>query len=135
MRDICQRWKITELALFGSVLRDDFRPDSDVDVLVDFAPDAELSFTHWLGMEEELERLNAEAHELEEQVSQIPADATHLVVSAGGNNALDQSGVLSMTAVPELQTFSSFQSAGSADQYVRKDLQNVPAGVHSQLSA
>lgn len=35
----CQRGRITSLALFGSVLRDDFRPDSDVDVLVVFAPD------------------------------------------------------------------------------------------------
>lgn len=32
----CQRWKVSELALFGSVLRDDFRPDSDIDVLVEF---------------------------------------------------------------------------------------------------
>jgi predicted nucleotidyltransferase len=31
--DFCQPWKITEFALFGSVLRDDFRPDSDIDVL------------------------------------------------------------------------------------------------------
>jgi len=41
--EFCRRWKITELALFGSVLRDDFRPDSDVDVLVTFAPDAPWS--------------------------------------------------------------------------------------------
>jgi uncharacterized protein len=40
--DYCQRWKITKMELFGSVLRDDFRPDSDVDVLVTFTPDA-----HW----------------------------------------------------------------------------------------
>ena len=39
----CQKWKIVEFSLFGSVLRDDFRPDSDVDVLVSFAPDAEWS--------------------------------------------------------------------------------------------
>jgi predicted nucleotidyltransferase len=38
--DFGRRWKITELALFGSVLRDDFRPDSDIDVLVTFADDA-----------------------------------------------------------------------------------------------
>jgi predicted nucleotidyltransferase len=36
--EFCQRWHITELSLFGSVLRDDFRPDSDVDVLVEFEP-------------------------------------------------------------------------------------------------
>ena len=35
--EFCQRWKITEFALFGSVLRNDFRSDSDVDVLVTFA--------------------------------------------------------------------------------------------------
>jgi predicted nucleotidyltransferase len=36
----CERWKITEFALFGSILRPEFRPDSDVDVLVSFAPDS-----------------------------------------------------------------------------------------------
>jgi hypothetical protein len=38
----CQRWHITEFALFGSVLRDDFGPDSDIDVLVAFASDSDL---------------------------------------------------------------------------------------------
>ena len=36
--EICSRWGICRLALFGSVLRDDFRPDSDVNVLVEFKP-------------------------------------------------------------------------------------------------
>lgn len=40
--NFCQRWNVIELALFGSVLRDDFRQDSDIDVLVTLAPD-----THW----------------------------------------------------------------------------------------
>jgi uncharacterized protein len=53
----CRKWKITELALFGSVLRDDFRPDSDVDVLVSFAPDAQWSLVDHVGMEEELSEL------------------------------------------------------------------------------
>ncbi|HEY9906912.1 MAG TPA: nucleotidyltransferase domain-containing protein [Thermosynechococcaceae cyanobacterium] len=35
----CQHWHIIKLSLFGSVLRDDFRPDSDVDVLVEFQPE------------------------------------------------------------------------------------------------
>jgi len=52
--EFCRRWKITELALFGSVLRDDFRPDSDVDVLVTFAPEAEWSLFDHVTMEEEL---------------------------------------------------------------------------------
>ena len=53
----CQRWKITELALFGSVLREDFRPDSDVDVLVTFSPDSDWGVEHLLDMKEELEAL------------------------------------------------------------------------------
>jgi predicted nucleotidyltransferase len=55
--DFCQRWKITEFALFGSVLRDDFRPDSDIDVLVTFAPDAEWSLFDHMHAEEELSQL------------------------------------------------------------------------------
>ena len=36
--NLCQRWQIQEFALFGSVLREDFRPDSDIDVLITFLP-------------------------------------------------------------------------------------------------
>lgn len=43
--DLCRRWKITELALFGSALRDDFRPESDVDVLVTFASEARWGYS------------------------------------------------------------------------------------------
>lgn len=39
----CQRWGIIELALFGSALRHDFGPNSDIDLLVTFAPDADLT--------------------------------------------------------------------------------------------
>ncbi len=52
--EFCRRWKITELALFGSVLRDDFRPDSDVDLLVTFAPDSKWSLFDHVDMEDEL---------------------------------------------------------------------------------
>jgi len=53
----CRKWKVTELALFGSVLREDFRPDSDVDVLVSFTPDAGWSLFDIVRMEEELSAL------------------------------------------------------------------------------
>ena len=53
----CRRWQITELALFGSVLRDDFRQDSDVDVLVRFHPTARHSLFDLGHMEEELARI------------------------------------------------------------------------------
>lgn len=53
----CQRWRIAELDLFGSVLRDDFRPDSDVDVMVVFESGVRWSFEDLLRMREELERI------------------------------------------------------------------------------
>jgi predicted nucleotidyltransferase len=53
----CRKWKIREFAFFGSVLRDDFRPDSDVDVLVTFSKDANWSSYEWIDMIDELERL------------------------------------------------------------------------------
>ena len=50
----CQRWQITELALFGSVLRDDFNPSSDLDFLVTFSPDAKIGLTEVDEIEKEL---------------------------------------------------------------------------------
>jgi uncharacterized protein len=55
--ELCKRWKITELALFGSVLSDDFRPDSDVDVLVTFDPDANWSLFDLVELKAELKTL------------------------------------------------------------------------------
>ena len=55
--EFCQRWKITEFSLFGSVLRDDFRPDSDIDVLITFAPDAKRGLLTLAKMKYELEDL------------------------------------------------------------------------------
>lgn len=52
--DFCRKWQVTEFALFGSVLRDDFRPDSDVDVLVSFAPHARYSLFDLVEMQDEL---------------------------------------------------------------------------------
>ncbi|HEV7488839.1 MAG TPA: nucleotidyltransferase family protein [Thermoanaerobaculia bacterium] len=54
LRDFCQRWKVTEFSLFGSVVRDDFGPESDVDVLVTFAPQARRSLFDMVHMEDEL---------------------------------------------------------------------------------
>jgi predicted nucleotidyltransferase len=52
--DFCQKWQIRELSLFGSVLREDFRSDSDIDVLVSFAPGAMWGF-EVVDMQDELE--------------------------------------------------------------------------------
>ncbi len=53
MIELCDRWKIVELALFGSVLRDDFRPDSDVDLLLTFAPGVVWSLFDWMDLQQE----------------------------------------------------------------------------------
>lgn len=55
--DFCRRWRVTELALFGSILRDDFRPDSDVDVLVTFEPEAPWSLWDLTAMRQELQEI------------------------------------------------------------------------------
>ncbi|MGC8857460.1 MAG: nucleotidyltransferase family protein [Anaerolineae bacterium] len=55
--EFCRRWKIKEFSIFGSALREDFRPDSDVDVLVAFEPEVHWHFEHWLEMTRELEAL------------------------------------------------------------------------------
>jgi hypothetical protein len=52
--EFCRRNHIRRLALFGSVLRDDFGPDSDVDVLVEFEPGARVGLMRLAGMEIEL---------------------------------------------------------------------------------
>ena len=52
--EFCRGWKITELALFGSVLRDDFRPDSDIDVLVPFSDDCGHSLFELAQIQEQL---------------------------------------------------------------------------------
>jgi len=57
LADFCERWRITELAFFGSVLRDDFDDASDLDILVAFAPDAAWSLLDHVQMEQELEAL------------------------------------------------------------------------------
>ena len=56
LQNFCRKWNILELSLFGSVLLDDFRPESDIDVLVTFAGDSEHTFDLAL-MEKELESI------------------------------------------------------------------------------
>jgi uncharacterized protein len=53
----CQKWKITEFSLFGSVLTEEFRPDSDVDVLVGFETDTHWTLFDLVHMEDDLKRI------------------------------------------------------------------------------
>lgn len=55
--EFCHQWQVTEFALFGSVLRDDFRLDSDIDVMVQFHPDAHPTFCTLDQMEAELKTI------------------------------------------------------------------------------
>jgi hypothetical protein len=57
IRSFCQRHGVRKLALFGSVLRPDFDSDSDIDVLVEFAPATRVGFFELYDMEQELSRL------------------------------------------------------------------------------
>ena len=53
----CDHWQVAELALFGSILRDDFHSDSDIDVLVAYRPHAQRGLLEKVAMKEELESL------------------------------------------------------------------------------
>lgn len=57
IRDFCERNEIIKLSLFGSVLRDDFTPESDVDFLVELAPDARVGLLGFARIENELSDL------------------------------------------------------------------------------
>jgi uncharacterized protein len=65
--EFCRKWRIVELSLFGSVLRHDFRPDSDVDILVRFEDAAPWSLMDFGEMQEELERILGRAVDLVEK--------------------------------------------------------------------
>src|SRR5579864_4525453 len=66
--DFCRQWRVMELSLFGSVLRDDFRPDSDIDVLVTFAADAPWSLLDLVTMRDHLRQiLGREVHLVEQE--------------------------------------------------------------------
>jgi hypothetical protein len=69
IEEFCRRWKITELAVFGSALRDDFGPESDLDFLVTFAPDETWTLLDLIGMEQELEGLFGREVDLVERIS------------------------------------------------------------------
>lgn len=53
----CEHWGVTEFSLFGSVLRDDFRPKSDIDVMLVIKPDAPIGLFELIEMQLELEKL------------------------------------------------------------------------------
>ncbi|MDE2999499.1 MAG: nucleotidyltransferase family protein [Gemmatimonadota bacterium] len=85
INDFCCRWRITELAAFGSVLRGDFEKDSDVDLLVSFTPGADHSLLDMVQMQEELT-----------EILQRPVD---LIEEQGLRNPFRRKGILSTKEV------------------------------------
>lgn len=57
LKAFCRKWKVRQLWLFGSVLREDFGPESDVDVMVEFAPDARWDLLDMVAAEQELSQI------------------------------------------------------------------------------
>ena len=57
IKAFCRKWRVKEFSLFGSALRDDFRPDSDVDVLVELQPGHGLDLYDWVDMIDELRQM------------------------------------------------------------------------------
>ena len=57
IKQLCRKYQVKELSLFGSSLRDDFQEDSDIDILVEFEPDAHIGFLKLTGLRNELSDL------------------------------------------------------------------------------
>ena len=57
LAELCRRYQVRELSVFGSAARGEMRPDSDIDLLVEFLPDADVSLIEHAGLMLDLERL------------------------------------------------------------------------------
>ena len=78
----CRKWKVREFSLFGSVLREEFRPESDVDVLVSFEPDAPWSYFEWADMTDELKAIFGREVDLVEKESLLNPYRRHSILSS-----------------------------------------------------
>jgi predicted nucleotidyltransferase len=74
LAEFCRRYNVQKLALFGSALREDFRPESDIDVLVSFQPDAHVGFITFSRMQRELSEL------FQRPVDLVPMDGLKPVI-------------------------------------------------------
>ena len=78
----CRKWKVREFSIFGSVLREDFNPESDVDVLVSFEPDAPWSYFEWADMTDELKAIFGREVDLVEKESLQNPYRRHSILSS-----------------------------------------------------
>ena len=79
--DFCRRHRVREFALFGSVLRDDFTPESDVDVLIDFLPQTRVTFFDLSHLKDELEEMFHREVDLVTKRSLHPVIASDVLAS------------------------------------------------------
>ncbi|MEW5871068.1 MAG: nucleotidyltransferase family protein [Chloroflexota bacterium] len=82
LQKFCQHYQVRRLALFGSILRDDFRSDSDVDILVVFDPSARVTFLTLGRMKRELSALFNRNVDLVPQEGLKPAIREAVIASA-----------------------------------------------------
>ena len=82
LADFCRRYQVCELALFGSTLRQDYRPDSDVDLLVSFEPAARVTFLTLARMQRELEALLGRNVDLVPKDGLKPGIRDHILATA-----------------------------------------------------
>ena len=82
IQDFCVRYHVKRMALFGSVLREDFRPDSDIDVLVVFSPSAQVTFMTLGKMRRELSSMFHRKVDLVPQEGLKPAIRDSVLSSA-----------------------------------------------------
>jgi predicted nucleotidyltransferase len=82
LADFCRRYQVRELALFGSMLRQEHRPESDVDLLVSFAPAARVTFLTLARMQRELEVLLGRKVDLVPKDSLKPIIREHILATA-----------------------------------------------------
>ena len=82
IRAFCFKWKVREFSLFGSVLRADFEPGSDIDVLIELQPDAPWSLFEWVEMIEELKGIFGREVDLVEKTAiRNPFRRRHILAS------------------------------------------------------
>jgi predicted nucleotidyltransferase len=88
LEEFCRRYRVRELSLFGSALREDFGPDSDVDVLVEFDPSARVGFLELSRMQRELSELLRRRVDLvpkpglKEKIRQAVLDSAEVIYAA-----------------------------------------------------
>lgn len=88
LAEFCRRYKVRELSLFGSALREDFGPDSDVDLLVEFEPSAQVGFLTLSKMQRELSALTGRRVDLvpkrglKEKIRRAVLDSAEVIYAA-----------------------------------------------------